>query len=69
MTRRITERRHGTYIYEALKLHNGHRAVIEPTLSGMALQCMDCERQVLEAGLNRRWRGEYESSGPQHPLT
>jgi len=64
MTIRHTERRHGTYIHLALRLHNGHTLVVQPTLQGYALYCTNCQRPVLEAYGNGRWRGEYEEQLP-----
>ena len=58
---RTTERRHGTYIHAAFAVHTGHSLTIRPGLGGLTLFCNECERAIIEAGSNGRWRGEYES--------
>jgi hypothetical protein len=60
--RRTTERRHGTYIHAALALHQGHTLTVRSGLQDLMLFCTDCQRSVIEAGGNGRWRGEYESA-------
>jgi hypothetical protein len=60
--RRTTERRHGTYILAALRLHQGHTLTVGSGLRDLTLFCTDCQRSVIEAGGNGRWRGEYESA-------
>jgi hypothetical protein len=58
--RLTTERRHGTYIYGAFDLHRGHTLTINTGIGSLNLFCQDCGRNVIEAGGNGHWRGEYE---------
>jgi hypothetical protein len=56
-----TERRHGTYIHAALALRRGHSLTIGSGMCDLPLFCSDCERSVIEADGNGRWRGEYQT--------
>ena len=55
-----TERRHGTYISASLELHVGHSLTVHPGPGEVNLFCSDCQRVVISAGGNGRWRGEYK---------
>ncbi len=58
--RLTSERRQGTYIHAALELHVSHALTVRPGVSGITLHCITCDRAVIEAGSNGRWRGEYQ---------
>ena len=60
MVKRVTERRHGTYIHAARDVHVGHALTIRRGLFGLSLFCNDCQESAIEAGGNGCWRGVYE---------